>query len=107
MMLVIKTCIKMEFVNSILTYKNIIPKLLVQSPNFGNHCLETECSQTSLCQTPTWFFPMIDDITLRAVLDLADSHTQSRSLVKLLVSLSWTDRGGGSQRFLRYDTSIR
>lgn len=66
MMLVSKTCIKMDFVNSILTYKGIVPKL--QFPNFGNHCLEIERSQTSLCQTPPWFFPMIDNITLRAVL---------------------------------------
>jgi len=41
-MIVSKNCIKIEFINSILTYKNIAPKL--QFPNLGNHCLETECS---------------------------------------------------------------
>jgi len=40
--------LKITFINSILTYKDIVLKL--EFPNFGNHCLETERGQTH--QTP-------------------------------------------------------
>ena len=53
MMIVSKTCIYVGFINLILTYKNIVPKL--QFPNFRNQCLETEPSQTHQpTQTAVW-----------------------------------------------------